>query len=192
LINETELVERLKQGDEIAFKTIVEQWKDMVYNTILGIVQNETEAEDLAQDVFIKVFEKISTFKGDSKFSTWLYRIATTTALDHLRSKKRKKRFGFLQSLTGSGGDEKEQIPDFHHPGVNLDNKERAAVLFKAIDALPENQKSAYMLHKLEGLSYRDVSEVLNTTVSAVESLMSRANQNLRKQLEEYYNKHYR
>jgi RNA polymerase sigma-70 factor (ECF subfamily) len=191
LTNETELIEQLKQGDEAAFKTIVEQWKDMVYNTILGIVQNETEAEDLAQDVFIKVFEKINTFKGDSKFSTWLYRIATTTALDHLRSKKRKKRFGFLQSL-GGGNDEKEAIPDFHHPGVSLDNKERAAVLFKAIESLPENQKTAYTLHKLEGLSYRDVSEVLNTTVSAVESLMSRANQNLRKELEEYYNKHYK
>jgi len=191
LTNETELIEQLKLGDETAFKTIVEQWKDMVYNTILGIVQNETEAEDLAQDVFIKVFEKISTFKGDSKFSTWLYRIATTTALDHLRSKKRKKRFGFLQSL-GGGNDEKDSIPDFNHPGVSLDNKERAAVLFKAIESLPENQKTAYTLHKLEGLSYRDVSEVLNTTVSAVESLMSRANQNLRKELEEYYNKHYR
>ena len=191
MINETELIEQLKQGDETAFRTIVEQWKDMVYNTILGIVQNETEAEDLAQDVFIKVFEKISTFKGDSKFSTWLYRIATTTALDHLRSKKRKKRFGFLKSL-GGDGDEKDSIPDFHNPGVSLDNKERAAVLFKAIDSLPENQKTAYTLHKLEGLSYRDVSEVLNTTVSAVESLMSRANQNLRKQLVEYYNKHYK
>ena len=191
MINETELIERLKQGDDSAFKAIVEQWQDMVYNTILGIVQNETEAEDLAQDVFIKVFEKISTFKGDSKFSTWLYRIATTTALDHLRSKKRKKRSGFLQALTGAG-EEKEQIPDFHHPGVSLDNKERSAVLFKAIEALPDNQKAAYILHKLEGLSYRDVSEVLNTTVSAVESLMSRANQNLRKQLEDYYNKHYR
>ena len=191
MTNETELIEQLKLGDETAFKTIVEQWKDMVYNTILGIVQNETEAEDLAQDVFIKVFEKISTFKGDSKFSTWLYRIATTTALDHLRSKKRKKRFGFLQSL-GGGNDEKESIPDFNHPGVSLDNKERATVLFKAIESLPENQKTAYTLHKLEGLSYRDVSEVLNTTVSAVESLMSRANQNLRKELEEYYNKNYR
>ena len=191
MTNETELIEQLKRGDETAFKAIVEQWQDMVYNTILGIVQNETEAEDLAQDVFIKVFEKISSFKGDSKFSTWLYRIATTTALDHLRSKKRKKRSGFLQGL-GGGSDEKEEIPDFHHPGVSLDNKERAAVLFKAIEALPENQKAAYTLHKLEGLSYRDVSEVLDTTVSAVESLMSRANQNLRKQLEEYYNRHYR
>jgi RNA polymerase sigma-70 factor (ECF subfamily) len=164
----------------------------MVYNTILGIVQNETEAEDLAQDVFIKVFEKISSFKGDSKLSTWLYRIATTTALDHLRSKKRKKRFGFLQSLSGNDGGETVQVSDFHHPGVSLDNKERAAVLFKAIEALPENQKAAYTLHKLEGLSYKDVSEVLNTTVSAVESLMSRANQNLRKELGTYYNRHYK
>jgi RNA polymerase sigma-70 factor (ECF subfamily) len=191
LTSETELIEQLKKGDEAAFRSIVEQWQDMVYNTILGIVQNETEAEDLAQDVFIKVFEKISSFKGDSRFSTWLYRIATTTALDHLRSKKRKKRFGFLQSISGDGG-ESVQVPDFHHPGVNLDNKERAAVLFKAIEALPENQKAAYTLHKLEGLSYRDVSEVLNTTVSAVESLMSRANQNLRKELETYYNRHYK
>jgi RNA polymerase sigma-70 factor (ECF subfamily) len=191
LTSETELIEQLKKGDEAAFRSIVEQWQDMVYNTILGIVQNETEAEDLAQDVFIKVFEKISSFKGDSRFSTWLYRIATTTALDHLRSKKRKKRFGFLQSISGDGG-ETVQVADFHHPGVNLDNKERAAVLFKAIEALPENQKAAYTLHKLEGLSYRDVSEVLNTTVSAVESLMSRANQNLRKELETYYNRHYK
>jgi len=191
LRNETELIEQLKNGDETAFRIIVEQWQDLVYNTILGIVQNETEAEDLAQDVFIKVFEKISSFKGDSKLSTWLYRIATTTALDHLRSKKRKKRFGFLQSLSGEGVD-KVQVSDFIHPGVSLDNKERAAVLFKAIETLPENQKAAYTLHKLEGLSYRDVSEVLKTTVSAVESLMSRANQNLRKELETYYNRHYR
>jgi RNA polymerase sigma-70 factor (ECF subfamily) len=187
LTNETELIEQLKQGDETAFKTIVEQWKDMVYNTILGIVQNETEAEDLAQDVFIKVFEKISTFKGDSKFSTWLYRIATTTALDHLRSKKRKKRFGFILSIMNNDENESVQVPDFHHPGINLDNKERSKVLFKAIDRLPENQKAAFTLHKLEGLSYKEIGDVLHISVSAVESLMSRANGNLRKQLEEYY-----
>jgi RNA polymerase sigma-70 factor (ECF subfamily) len=191
LTNETVLIEQLKRKDEAAFKTIVNQWKDLVYNTILGIVQSETEAEDLTQDVFIKVFENISSFKGESKLSTWLYRIATTTALDHLRSKKRKKRFGFMQSLFGDNQEEKEQIPDFHHPGVKLDNKERAAVLFKAIDSLPDNQKAAYTLHKLEGLSYRDISEVLSTTVPAVESLMSRANANLRKKLEDYYSKQY-
>ncbi|HLG40336.1 MAG TPA: RNA polymerase sigma factor [Chitinophagaceae bacterium] len=181
------LIEQLKRKDEAAFKEIVEQWKDLVYNTVLGIVQNETEAEDLTQDVFIKVFENISSFKGGSKLSTWIYRIATTTALDYLRSKKRKKRFGFIFSLGGNENNEADQIPDFHHPGVKLDNKERAKILFKAIYRLPENQKTAYVLHKLEGLSYKDISEVMKTTVSAVESLMSRANGNLRNQLENFY-----
>lgn len=159
----------------------------MVFNTALGIVQNETEAEDLTQDVFIKVFENISSFKGESKFSTWLYRIATTTALDHLRSKKRKKRSGFIFPLMGNKQNESDQLPDFHHPGITLENKERSKILFKAIGQLPENQKAAFILNKLEGLSYRDISEVMKTTVSAVESLISRANGNLRKQLEEYY-----
>lgn len=190
MTTETDLIEQLKRGDQAAFKSIVEQWKDLVYNTALGIVQNQTEAEDITQDVFIKVFENISSFKGDSKFSTWLYRIATTTSLDHLRSKKRKKRFGFIFSIGGEEENDSNQIPDFHHPGVKLDNKERANVLFKAISNLPENQKVAYTLNKLEGLSYKEISEVLNTTVSAVESLLSRANGNLRKQLEDFYRSH--
>lgn len=189
MTTETELIAQLKKGDEAAFKSIVEQWKDMVYNTSLGIVQNETEAEDITQDVFIKVFENISSFKGESKFSTWLYRIATTTSLDHLRSKKRKKRFGFIFSLGSDESNESNQVPDFQHPGIKLDNKERAKVLFSAISQLPEYQKAAYTLHKLESLSYKEISEVMNTTVAAVESLLSRANGNLRKQLEDYYRK---
>lgn len=187
MTTETELIEQLKRKDESAFKVIVEQWRDMVYNTLMGIVQNETEAEDLSQDVFIKVFENICSFKGESKFSTWLYRITTTTALDHLRSKKRKKRFGFIFSLGDSEQNETDRIPDFYHPGVKLENKERASVLFRAISKLPENQKVTYTLHKLEGMSYRDISLVLDSTVSAVESLMSRANGNLRKNLEVFY-----
>jgi RNA polymerase sigma-70 factor (ECF subfamily) len=187
LAPEQVLIEQLKQGDEAAFRQIVEQWQDMVYNTVLGIVQNETEAEDVTQDVFIKVYESIGSFKGESKFSTWLYRIAVTRSLELLRSKKRKKRFAFLQPLFGAGQEEKIQPADFHHPGVSLDNKERAAQLFKAIDKLPENQKAAFVLHKLEGLSYKEISETLQTTVPAVESLMNRAKNNLKKYLESYY-----
>lgn len=187
MTTESVLIEQLKQGDEAAFKSIVAQWQNMVYNTVLGIVQNNTEAEDITQEVFIKVFENISSFKGESKFSTWLYRIATTKALDFLRSKKRKKRFGFMKSLFGSEHEEEPQLADFYHPGVSLENKERSAVLFRAIGKLPDNQKAAFTLHKLEGLSYQEISEVMHTTVSAVESLMSRAKVNLRKELEEFY-----
>jgi RNA polymerase sigma factor (sigma-70 family) len=161
----------------------------MVYNTVLGVVQQPEEAEDVTQEVFIQVFESIGQFKGDSKLSTWLYRIAVTKSLDHLRKKKRKKRFAFLQSLFGVNEEEVRQDPDFHHPGVALENKEKAAVLFKAIDKLPENQKAAFTLHKLEGLSYQEVAEVLETSVSSVESLMHRAKGNLRKLLEDYYQK---
>ncbi|MBI1343493.1 MAG: sigma-70 family RNA polymerase sigma factor [Terrimonas sp.] len=187
MVPEQALIEQLKRGDEAAFKLIVEQWKDMVYNTSLGIVQNETEAEDITQDVFIRVFESISSFKGESKFSTWLYRIAVTKSLELLRSKKRKKRFAFLQPLLGNETADSLQPADFQHPGVALDNKERSVQLFKAIDKLPDNQKAAFILHKLEGISYKEVSEILGTTVPAVESLMNRAKNNLRKHLEEFY-----
>ena len=189
-MTEMELIEQLKRGDELAFKKIVELNQDLVYNTILGIVQQETEAEDLTQDVFIKVFENISSFKGESKFSTWIYRIAFTKALDFLRSRKRKKRFGFLQSYFSNENTEPDQVKDFYHPGIKTENKERSVILFRAIDKLPVTQKAAFTLHKLEGLSYREISEVMETTVPAVESLMSRANMNLRKHLEEYYKVH--
>lgn len=159
----------------------------MVFNTAIGIVQNAEDAEDISQEVFVQVYNSISSFKGDSKFSTWLYRITITKSLDHERRKKRKKRFAFVKSIFGEESEVVVNPPDFHHPGVVMDQKENAAALFKAIDKLPENQKIAFTLHKVEGLSYQEVSEVMKTTVSSVESLMHRAKNNLKKNLEEYY-----
>lgn len=186
-MNEWTLIEQLKQGDEAAFKTIVETWQNMVYNTAIGIVQNAEDAEDITQEVFVQVYQSISSFKGDSKFSTWLYRIAITKSLDHERRKKRKKRFAFVKSLFGEESEVVVHPPDFNHPGVMLDKKEDAAVLFEVINKLPENQRIAFTLHKLEGLSYQEVSEVMKTTVSSVESLMHRAKNNLKKNLEDHY-----
>jgi RNA polymerase sigma factor (sigma-70 family) len=187
-LNELELIQRLRDGDEQAFKTLVETYQDMVFNTAIGIVQNEEDAEDIAQEVFIRIFRSIQTFKGESKLSTWIYRITTSCALDMLRSKKSKKRFAFLQRLFGEGNEPLHEIPDFYHPGVAMDQKENAAKLFKAINELPENQKVAFTLHKLEDLSYQEISEVMNTSVSAVESLMHRAKQNLKKTLDKKLN----
>ena len=182
-------VKALQQGDEMAFRSFVEEWQDMVFNTILGIVQNEEDAEDAAQDTFIQAYESIGHFKGDSKLSTWLYRIAVSKALDHLRRKKRKKRFAFVQSLFGLNEEEVSKDSGFRHPGLALENKEKGALVFAAIDKLPENQKTAFVLHKLEGLSYQEVAAVMETTVPAVESLIHRARQQLRKLLETYYRK---
>ena len=186
-MNEWTLIEQLKQGDESAFKFIVDTWKDMVYNTALSIVQQSEEAEDVTQEVFVQVYQSVQGFKGDSKFSTWLYRITLSKAMDHERRKKRKKRFGFVKSLFGENNEAVVDPPDFHHPGVVLDNKEKSAILFKAVDKLPENQRIAFVLNKVEGLSYQEISDVMETTVSAVESLMHRAKSNLRKELETFY-----
>lgn len=183
-MDEIELIQQLKEGNEQAFKTLVETYQDLVFNTAIGIVQNAEDAEDVAQETFIKVFRSVHTFKGESKISTWLYRITVSTSLDLLRSKKSKKRFSFLQRLFGDENEPLYEIPDFNHPGVALDQKENAALLFKAIARLPENQKVAFTLNKVEELSYQEVAEVMKISISAVESLMHRAKQNLKKILE--------
>ena len=184
-MNEVELIQGLRNGDEAAFKFLVKNYQDRVYNTAIGIVQNAEDAEDVAQEVFIQVFRFIHSFKEESKLSTWIYRITTSRALDLLRSRKSKKRFGFLQRLFGDSNETLYELPDFNHPGVALDRKENAALLFKAINQLPENQKIAFTLHKLEDLSYQEISEVMQISVAAVESMMHRAKQNLRKILTE-------
>ncbi len=178
------------EGNQTAFRQLVNNYKNKVYNTVLGILQDEDEAEDVTQEVFIKIFESISGFKGGSKLSTWIYRIAVTQSLEYLRKKKRKKRFAFVYRLMG------EEIDDFHiktgdfiHPGVKLENKEQAGILFRAIEDLPENQKTAFTLNKVEGLSYQEVGEVMEISLASVESLIFRARNNLKKQLEPYYKK---
>ena len=186
-MNELELIQQLRAGDEGAFKTLVANYQDLVYNTALGIVQNSEDAEDVAQEVFIQVYRSIDQFKGDARLSTWIYRITTTKALDHIRSRKRKKRFAFITSLFGPNDELVHEPVDFQHPGVTLDRKEQAALLFRMIDQLPENQKVAFTLHKTEELSYQEIADVMQLSVSAVESLLFRARQNLRKLLEKYY-----
>ena len=186
-MNEWNLIERLRQGEDSAFKEIVESSQGLVYNTALGIVQNAEDAEDVTQEVFVQLYESIHSFKGESKLSTWLYRITISKAMDHLRKKKRKKRFAFVQSLFGANDELLHDPPDFTHPGVSLDNKEKAKYLFRAIQQLANKQKVAFTLNRIEGLSYQEISDVMKLSVASIESLLHRARKNLRKTLETIY-----
>lgn len=159
----------------------------MVYNTAIGYLQSSEDAEDVAQEVFMQVFESATSFKGDSKISTWIYRITISKCLDHLRRKKRKKRFAFVQSLYGKNDNLMIDPPDFFHPGIKAENKENAQVLFKAMNNLPENQRTAFVLNKMENLSYREIGEIMNSSESAIDSLLQRAKKNLQITLKEYY-----
>jgi RNA polymerase sigma factor (sigma-70 family) len=184
-LNQTELIVKLQQGDEQAYKKLIDECQNLVYNTALGIIQNEDDAAEITQEVFIKVFQSISSFKGDAKISTWLYQITVNKSLDYLKKQQTKKRFGFITSFLGN--ERSEEPKDFHHPGVAIEKKEAAAALFKAIKKLPNNQRIAFTLHKLEAQKYGDIAAIMNLSLQATESLIARAKANLKKELEQYY-----
>ncbi len=184
-MSEQELVEQLRHGDEEAFKKLVTLFQEKVFNTALNFLQNQQDAEDIAQEVFIQVYHSVSLFKSNSTLSTWIYRICITKCLDHTRNKKRKKRFAFISSLFSEKNVLLHEAPDFNHPGLQLDRKEDAAILFKMVNSLPGNQKTAFLLNKIDGLSYMEIGAIMKLSESAVDSLLQRAKQNLRKKINE-------
>ncbi len=188
-IEESALIEQINSGSQDAFRTLVNGHKDRVYNTCMGFLRNAHDAEDVTQEVFIEVFDSIGDFREDASLSTWIYRIAVTKSLELLRYRKRKKRSGFFQALNSMFSDPDDNIDETAsmHPGVDLENKGRAKVLFGEIDKLTEKQKIAFTLQKVEGLSYQEVADVMEISLPAVESLIHRAKENLKKQLHSYY-----
>lgn len=148
-------------------------------------MKNATEAEDMAQEVFVHVYQNITKFKGESKLSTWIYRIATNKCLEEIRRKGRQKRSAMLEDISDAVVQNK--APDFFHPGVALEDQERAGILMNAIDQLPEQQKTAFTLSKIEQLSYEEISKVMEKSIGSIESLLFRAKKNLRQLLTTYY-----
>lgn len=186
-MDEKVLIKPLQKGDKDAFKKLVELYQDKVYNTVLGFLHSPEDAEDISQEVFIEVFNAIGKFRGGAKLSTWIYRIAINKSLELIRKQKRQKRFAFFTNIFDMPENKKLYVADFEHPGVQLEHKENARVLFAAIAKLPENQKVVFTLHKVEGLSYQEISKILQLSLSSVESLMFRAKKKLQKLLADFY-----
>ncbi len=183
------LIEQIKNGDPQAFKELINHFKDKVFNTCYGFVQNKADADDLAQEVFIEIYRSIHNYKGESTLSTWIYRISTNKAIDLLRKNKRQRKAG----LHTAEDDELLNIQheDDKNPQEVLEQKERIHVLNQAIAQLPKNQKIAFTLNKYEQLSYKEIAEIMQTSVSSVESLLFRAKGNLQKLLKKYYKNNY-
>ena len=176
-------------AQNLEFRRVFDVYKNRVFNTALGLVQNRHDAEDVTQEVFVTLHQTLSTFKGQSQLSTWIYRITVNKSLDFLKARTAKKRSGFVISLFGSKSEDDRPIdvPDFVHPGVHLERKEAAAALFRAINKLPEQQKVTFTLSKVEGLSYQEIADVLQLSIPSIESLLFRAKQNLQKLLRDFY-----
>ena len=173
---------------EKLFRQLVDEHQDMVINTCYRFVFNRQDAEDIAQDVFVEVFHSLEQFREESKLSTWIYRIAVTKSLDHLRRINRKKRFSSLKRIIGIG-DPTDNITasSNDNPPETLERNERARILQDALNTLPESQKTAFLLSKQEGYSNQEIADILKTSVSAVESLIHRAKKNLHSALYSSY-----
>jgi RNA polymerase sigma-70 factor (ECF subfamily) len=190
-MSDLEIIEQLKQGSEPAFQQLVETHQKMVVNTCFGMVHNTEDAEDIAQEVFIEVFRSIHKFRADSKLSTWLYRIAINRSLNHIRDNKKNKWFRSFEDEVEAKNLQLQQLKSSKtdQPEYELENKQRAIILHEAIASLPQNQKIAFTLSKYEELSYQEISEVMELSISSVESLLFRAKKNLQKKLYKCYKK---
>lgn len=190
-MSEAEIIQKLQQGDEQAFRHMVEKYKMLVVNTCFGMVHNTEDAEDIAQEVFIEVFRSVEKFRADSKLSTWLYRIAVNRSLNFIRDNKKHKWVQSFEDAVKSKNTVYQNLANLasDQPGFILENNQRAILLHEAIDSLPENQKVAFTLSKYEELSSQEISAVMDLTVSSVESLIHRAKKSLQKKLYKCYKK---
>jgi len=188
-----ELINGLKRNDEKAYRQCYDLYCAMVYNTSLSFLQNETDAEDVMQEVFVEVFRSIKNFKEESSLSTWIYRITINKCIDFSAHKKRKKRFTFITGLYQKDSGEPVTHPkNFEHPGVQMENRELAKILFTAIEQLPEKQKVVFILSKIEGQSQKEIVAIMQMNEKAIESLLQRAKARLRDLLGSYYDEHYK
>jgi RNA polymerase sigma-70 factor (ECF subfamily) len=183
-----DLIGKIRNGDAGAFEELFNLYKDRVFNTALGYLQNREDAEETTQDVFVEIYRSIDKFKGKSQIGTWIYRIAVNKSLDRIRHRNRKRRFAFITSLFDSKTGELVHHPvEFNHPGVEAESKEKARYLFDAVNKLPEHQKSVFVLLEIEGLSYSEVGKIIDKSAKAVESLLRRAKENLKAILSDIY-----
>jgi len=188
-MTQTRLVEDIKNGDEASFRQLIADHQDMVINTCYGLLQNREDAEDVAQEVFVKVFESIGSFRGQSRLSTWIYRIAVNQSLNMIRKNRFKSLWTKLEEAFSDPalhGPHRENGHDFG-PHRKMESQEGMAIIHQAIKNLPKNQRIALTLHKYEERPYQEIAEIMDTSISSVESLIFRAKKNLKKKLVHYY-----
>jgi len=171
-----ELIKKVVEGDETAFEQMVKKYERRVLNTIYRYIGKSDEAEDIAQEVFIKVWHHAKSFKGKSKFSTWLYRIVVNQCLNY-RS-KHKERLASLDEIMEQG-----KTPESLKVEIEFERQRKSKIMRRAIDELPKRQRIALVLSKFEGKSYREIAQIMGVSLSSVESLIFRARGALKKKL---------
>jgi len=186
-LNEQEIIERAKKGDPQAQSILVNQYSKRVYNLALRILRNREEAEDVLQETFLTVINKLDTFDGRSSFFTWVYRIATNASLMLLR-KKKIRRANFRDNDLDPEQIYLTNVVDWtQDPTARIENKEIKQRIDEALSTLKEKYKTVFVLRDIEGLSTRETAEILDISEENVKIRLLRARQALRNYLSQYY-----
>ncbi|QDT66590.1 RNA polymerase sigma factor [Calycomorphotria hydatis] len=187
---DAQLMLRVRDGDDLAFARLVDLYQDRLIGIFGHIAASRDEAEDLAQEVFLRVYRARGSYEPTAKFSTWLFRIAHNLASNSRRNRGRRKEVAVPATKSGSmGARAQEQMAEEKSgmmPSRQLASAEVQAKVREALDDLGERQKMAVILHRFEGMSYADIAETMELTIPAVKSLLSRARESLRAKLEGY------
>ena len=186
--SDLKLVERVQRGERAAFDILVLRYQHKVLKLIMRYVHDASEAEDIAQEAFVKAFRALPSFRGDSAFYTWLYRIATNLAVNQARDSKHERaaRNVYLDVPDEETGAMPEVADETPSVEARLLQTERMAAIRQHVMALPERQRIAVLMHKYQGMDYRQIGEVLKLSESATKSLLFRAYQTLREKLKEF------
>ena len=194
--NDQELIERIRAGDYSAFETLVSRYERKVYALALKLTGNQADAEEIAQDVFLTIYQKLDSFRGESLLSSWIYRVTANAAFMKLRDRRKRAKVDFDEGTAAptSAGDESLPGVTATYPqgdwsntaDVLLERGELGTKLQDAIAALPEKFKLIFLLKDVQGLSNEEIADVVNMSVPAVKSRLHRARLFLREKLQEY------
>lgn len=184
-MNDRELAERAKQGDQEAFERLVLNNQNRVYTLALRLVNDREAAADLAQEAFVKAWQGLGSFQGESSFATWIYRLTTNACIDWLRKQKRREAVEPAVSLDDEDSGWAEPADWESDPQLLLEKSERGKALVRGLDMLPDWQRRVLVLRELSGLSYQEIGQTLDIDLGTVRSRIARARMALRKILQE-------
>ena len=178
---EKDLIQRAKHGDHDAFGQLVLTHQNKVYTLCVHMVTNREEAEDLAQEAFLKAWRNLDSFQEESSFATWMHRLTTNVCLDHLRKQARRQNISTAVSLDDEESGWTEPVDHTQDPQRRLEQREQRELLAKALNELPEHHRRLIIMREVSGLSYQEIADALDADLGTVKSGISRARERLRK-----------
>lgn len=188
-MNEERLIKMAQNGDNDAFNQLMDNYFKKIYNIAFRMANNTDDAADMTQEIMIKLFKNISSFSGNSKFSTWVYRVATNTCLDELKKLKRHKNYSIDKDIETDDGDFSYEVEDTSPvPETLAEQNELKQIVASAIGMLNSDHKAVLVLRDIQGLSYDEIARIVGCTEGTVKSRISRARAQLKIIIENNFN----